>query len=100
MFKSSSADVFRRNELYEGYKMKNTMWLSSSDVTSKLNISLRQLYYWELKGIVKPRSISMGSREFKRYSNRDFELLRQIKDFLDEGYTLNGAIQRVQPNHD
>ncbi|MFQ5674569.1 MAG: MerR family transcriptional regulator [bacterium] len=76
--------------------MKNTMWLSSSDVTRELNISLRQLYYWELKGIVKPRSISMGSREFKRYSNKDFELLRQIKDFLDEGYTLNGAVQRVQ----
>ena len=79
--------------------MKNTMWLSSSDVTRKLNISLRQLYYWELKGIVKPRMISMGSREFKRYSNRDFETLRQIKDFLDQGYTLTSAVQRVQTNH-
>lgn len=76
--------------------MKNTMWLSSSDVTRKLNISLRQLYYWELKGIVTPRMISMGSREFKRYSNRDFETLRQIKDFLDQGYTLTSAVQRVQ----
>ena len=75
------------------------MWLSSSDVTRKLNISLRQLYYWELKGIVKPRMISMGSREFKRYSNRDFETLRQIKDFLDQGYTLTSAVQRVQTNH-
>ena len=79
--------------------MKNTMWFSSSDVTRKLNISLRQLYYWELKGIVKPRMISMGSREFKRYSNRDFETLRQIKDFLDQGFTLTSAVQRVQTNH-
>lgn len=78
--------------------MKNTMWLSSSDVTRKLNISLRQLYYWELKGIVTPRMISMGSREFKRYSNRDFETLRQIKDFLDQGYTLTSAVRRVQAN--
>ncbi|MCZ6821026.1 MAG: MerR family transcriptional regulator [Calditrichaeota bacterium] len=78
--------------------MKNTMWLSSSDVTQKLNISLRQLYYWELKGIVTPRMISMGSREFKRYSNRDFETLRQIKDFLDQGYTLTSAVRRVQAN--
>lgn len=76
--------------------MKNAMWLSSSDVTRKLKISLRQLYYWELKGIVKPRSITMGSREFKRYSNRDFEVLSQIKDFLDEGYTLNSAVRRAQ----
>ncbi len=78
--------------------MKNTMWLSSSDVTQKLNISLRQLYYWELKGIVTPRMISMGSREFKRYSNQDFETLRQIKDFLDQGYTLTSAVRRVQAN--
>ncbi len=27
--------------------MKNIMWLSSSEVTRKLDISLRQLYYWE-----------------------------------------------------
>ena len=76
--------------------MKNTMWLSSSEVTRKLNISLRQLYYWELKGIVSPRMITMGSREFKRYSNRDYEVLQQIKDFLDQGYTLTSAVQRVQ----
>jgi DNA-binding transcriptional MerR regulator len=76
--------------------MKNTMWLSSSDVTRKLNISLRQLYYWELKGVVKPRMITMGSREFKRYSNSDFEVLRQLKSFLDQGYTLTSAVQRVQ----
>lgn len=78
--------------------MKNTMWLSSSEITRKLNISLRQLYYWELKGIVKPRMVSMGSREFKRYSAKDFEVLRQVKDLLDEGYTLTGAAQRVQSN--
>ena len=75
--------------------MKNASWLSSSDVTRQLNISLRQLYYWELKGIVKPRVISMGSREFKRYSAQDFEVLKQVKDFLDQGYTLTGAFQRA-----
>jgi len=63
--------------------MKNTMWLSSSDITRQLKISLRQLYYWELKGIIKPRLITM-------------EVLSQIKDFLDEGYTLNSAVRRAQ----
>lgn len=76
--------------------MKSIMWLSSSEVTRRLDISLRQLYYWELKGIVRPRMITMGSREFKRYSGRDLEKLRRIKEFLDQGYTLNSAVQRVQ----
>jgi len=79
--------------------MKNTLWLSSSEVTRKLNISLRQLYYWELKGIIKPRMVTMGSREFKRYSNNDLAVLSLIKDFLDDGYTLNSAVQRAQTEH-
>ena len=76
--------------------MDNILWLSSSEVTRKFNISLRQLYYWELKGIVKHRMIVMGSREFKRYSGKDFQILKQIKDYLDQGFTLNSAVKRVQ----
>lgn len=78
--------------------MKNTHWLSSSEVTQKLDISLRQLYYWELKGIVRPKLITMGSREFKRYSLRDFEVLKSVKQYLDQGYTLTSAVQRVHGN--
>lgn len=76
--------------------MDRILWLSSSEVTRQLHISLRQLYYWELKGIVKPRVITQGSREFKRYSAKDFEILRQIKTYLDQGYTLTSAARRVQ----
>jgi len=68
---------------------------SSSEVTRKLDISLRQLYYWELKGIIKPKFITLGSREFKRYSHDDFEKLKKVKRFLDQGYTLTSAVQRV-----
>ncbi|MFQ5640997.1 MAG: MerR family transcriptional regulator [bacterium] len=76
--------------------MNRILWLSSSEVTRKLDISLRQLYYWELKGIIKPRMITMGSREFKRYSAKDLEILKQIKSYLDQGYTLSSATQRVE----
>ena len=40
--------------------------------------------------MVRPRMITMGSREFKRYSARDFEKLRRIKEFLD----LTSSTQR------
>ncbi len=76
--------------------MDRIVWLSSSEVTRQLEISLRQLYYWELKGIVKPRVVTMGSREFKRYSAKDFETLRRIKEYLDQGYTLSSAAERVR----
>lgn len=75
--------------------MKNANWLSSSDVIRRLDISLRQLYYWELKGVVKPKVVTQGSREFKRYSENDLEVLRRVKDYIDQGYTLNSALQRA-----
>lgn len=75
--------------------MKNLNWLSSSEVIRKLDISLRQLYYWELKGVVKPKVVTQGSREFKRYSETDLEILRRVKDYIDQGYTLNSALQRA-----
>ncbi|MBD3291001.1 MerR family transcriptional regulator, partial [candidate division KSB1 bacterium] len=67
--------------------MDEEKYYSSSEVTRKLDISLRQLYYWELKGIIKPKFITLGSREFKRYSHEDFDKLTQVKKYLDQGYT-------------
>ena len=75
--------------------MKKVQWLSSSEVRKRLDISLRQLYYWELKGIVRPHSITMGSREFKRYSLEDLDTLQKVKTFLDQGYTLTSAAHRA-----
>jgi DNA-binding transcriptional MerR regulator len=78
--------------------MDEGKYYSSSEVTRKLDISLRQLYYWELKGIIKPKFITLGSREFKRYSHEDFDVLKKVKLYLDQGYTLTSAVQRVQEN--
>jgi DNA-binding transcriptional MerR regulator len=75
--------------------MASANWYTSSQVAEALEISLRQLYYWELKGIVKPKIITMGAREFKRYSEHDVEKLRRIKQYLDEGYTLAAAVRKA-----
>ena len=76
--------------------MNDKNLLCSSDVIKKLGISLRQLYYWELKGIVRPKHIQMGSRKFKRYSQIDFLRLKRMKESLDKGYTLEAASRRVE----
>ncbi len=78
--------------------MAEARLLTSKEVIRKLDISLRQLYYWELKGIIKPKSVLMGSREFKRYSDQDLHVLKKVKSFLDEGYTLARAIQKANKN--
>jgi len=75
--------------------MNNGRSLTSTEVTRMLKISLRQLYYWELKGIIKPLTVVMGSRKFKRYTPDDMEILRKIKAFLDEGYTLSRSVEKA-----
>lgn len=70
--------------------------LTSAEVVRKLDISLRQLYFWELKGIVTPTTVTAGSREFKRYSNDDLETLRRVKEALDQGFTLKAASQKAK----
>ncbi len=69
--------------------------LTSAQITNKLEISLRQLYYWELKGVIQPQMITLGARTFKRYSSRDVETLKLVKRYLDEGYTLTKAMEKA-----
>ncbi len=70
--------------------------LSSSDAAREAGISLRQLYYWERIGILRPGRQVSGSREFRRYSQEDIVLLREVKGLIDEGFTLASAMHRVK----
>jgi len=78
--------------------MVDQNWVTSSQITRQLEISVRQLYYWELKGIVEPHTITMGAREFKRYSPQDVKVLKSVKNYLDEGYTLAKAMEKAALN--
>lgn len=69
---------------------------TSSEIVNLVGISLRQLYYWELKGVIQPKAFTLGSREFKHYSENDIVTLKKIKQFLSEGYNLNKAIEKVR----
>ena len=70
--------------------------LSSSDVTERLGISLQRLYYWELKGVVRPLKMQIGSRKFKQYTEEDLQKLGQLKFLLDNGYTLEDSIRKIK----
>jgi len=74
----------------------NGKFFGSRYVTEKVDISLRMLYYWELKGVIKPKTITMGSREFKRYTQGQIETLKSVKKYIDEGHTLTSAVQKTR----
>ena len=69
---------------------------STSTAAKKANISIKQLYYWEQIGIIKPRYERFGLRQFRRYDKDDIDVLRTIKRLLDRGFTLKAAIQKTR----
>jgi DNA-binding transcriptional MerR regulator len=54
-------------------------------------VSIRQLSYWTDKGIIEPRERG-GSRT---YDHRAIEKVCLIKQALDQGYSLEGAVQEA-----
>ncbi|MCK5708664.1 MAG: MerR family transcriptional regulator [Candidatus Aureabacteria bacterium] len=61
---------------------------TSADLLRNARISYRQLYHWESKGLLAPFHIKLGSREFKRYRQKDLDTAMLIRELLDEGYAL------------
>lgn len=70
---------------------------TSGQVIEIVGISNRQLYYWELKGLIKPEEVTIGSRRFKKYSESDIYLLKKVKEYLEIGYTLEAAFKKMEP---
>ena len=66
---------------------KKTLF-TSSQVLQAVNITYRQLSYWQLKGLIKPTYQRLGTRDFKRYTQQDIDTLKTVKRLLDEGYSL------------
>ena len=61
-----------------------------------LEISARQLGYWRLIGVVKPRKQLRGSKVFHLYSEKDLNILKEVRGLTARGYFVSKAAQRVR----
>ena len=76
-------------------KVKKTY--SIGDLSEIVGISKRQLRNWEALGYIQePMRIRYGKRLYRRYSIDDLKLIKKIKFFLDQGYTLNSAVVKAK----
>ena len=57
------------------------------------NTTVKMLRYWEEKGYITPERIYSGSRGYRYYSHDDVQKITKIKDYIDQGYTLQAAVQ-------
>ena len=67
--------------------------LSIGDVASALDISTRQLRYWEQKGYIESKLSKAGQR---KYTYSTLFKANYIVEYLKEGYTLAMAAQKAE----
>jgi len=62
-----------------------------SDITG---VPLRQIRYWEEKGII--RSSQEGEGTTRKYDYLNIKKIVLVKELLDDGYTLDAAAKKVE----
>jgi len=63
------------------------------EVSQITGIPVRQIRYWEEKGIISSLTEEEGKN--RRYNYKNIKKILLIKELLDEGYTLDASAQKV-----
>lgn len=59
-------------------------------------VTEKQIRHWEeKKHIPAPQRVICGQRSYRQFTEKDFNLIRSIKEYLDEGYTLSTAAKKA-----
>ena len=67
---------------------------SIGDTAKMTGVSQKQLRHWEGKYIPEPERVVCGERSYRWYTKSQVNLIRRIKDYLDEGFTLPTAAKK------
>jgi DNA-binding transcriptional MerR regulator len=73
---------------------KNTF--SIGDTAKMTGATQKQIRHWEAKGYISEAGrVVSGARAYRRFTLGQVETISKIKEFLDEGFTLLAAAQKV-----
>ena len=76
------------------FPTKNT--LSIGDTAKRTGATQKQIRHWEAKGYISEAGrVVSGVRAYRRFTLGQVETISKIKEFLDEGFTLLAAAQKV-----
>lgn len=64
------------------------------EVSQITGIPIRQIRYWEDKGIITSLTEEEGKN--RRYDYKNIKKMLLIKELLDEGYTLDASAEKVK----
>ncbi len=59
-------------------------------------VTQKQIRHWEEKNhIPKAQRVICGERSYRQFTEEDFNLIRRIREYTDEGYTLFAAAKKA-----
>ncbi|GAA6113428.1 MAG: MerR family transcriptional regulator [Apilactobacillus sp.] len=96
-------DYGERNHIMAAYKKffpqkvdLNLLIFKIGEVSKMVNVSTRQLRYWEQKGYIE--SIRDDNSSSRVFNMENLNRVSLMKYYLDEGFTLNGAYKAANEN--
>ena len=76
------------------FPTKNTF--SIGDTAKMTGATQKQIRHWEAKGYIPEAArVVSGDRAYRRFTLGQVETIRQIKEFLYEGFNLAAAAQKA-----
>ena len=59
-------------------------------------VTQKQIRHWEEKNhIPTAQRVICGERSYRQFNELNFKIIRRIKEYLDEGYTLSTAAKKA-----
>ena len=71
---------------------------SIGDTAEMTGVSQKQLRHWEGKYIPEPERVVCGERAYRRYTDDQIKLIKEIKRYRDQGFTLESASKMAHAN--
>ena len=73
--------------------VKNEKPVSIGTAAETTNTTVKMLRYWEEQGYITPERVYSGSRGYRFYHPADLQKITRIKNYIDQGYTLQASAQ-------
>lgn len=72
------------------------MLYGPNEVCRRVGLSVRQLEYWVLIGVVTPVTERHGTKQFRRFTESDLRILKRVKAMTDEGFLVSRAAEKIR----
>jgi DNA-binding transcriptional MerR regulator len=77
--------------------MAHKITFSIGDTAEMAGVSQRQIRDWEARGYIpKAERLICGERAYRRFCLQQVEIIKKIKEYQDQGFTLQAAARKAK----